>query len=93
MMHTKINIENCDQTAESTNRKKAMAKFADKSASSYLSDGGQNSTALICDLFFPENCVFHHFACISRFNATLTAKVISWLSVMHMCFLAFLHQY
>ena len=27
------------------------------------------------------------------FNATLTAKVISWPSVMHMCFLAFLHQY
>ena len=27
------------------------------------------------------------------FNATLTAKVISWRSVMHMCFLAFSHQY
>ena len=27
------------------------------------------------------------------FNATLTAKVISWPSVTHMCFLAFLHQY
>ena len=27
------------------------------------------------------------------FNATLTAKVISWRSVTHMCFLAFLHQY
>ena len=27
------------------------------------------------------------------FNATLTAKVISWLSVTHMCFLAFSHQY
>ena len=26
------------------------------------------------------------------FNATLTAKVISWRSVTHMCFLAFLHQ-
>ena len=27
------------------------------------------------------------------FNATLTAKVISWQSVTHMCFLAFSHQY
>ena len=27
------------------------------------------------------------------FNATLTANVISWWSVMHMCFLAFSHQY
>ena len=27
------------------------------------------------------------------FNTTLTAKVISWRSVTHMCFLAFLHQY
>ena len=26
------------------------------------------------------------------FNATLTAKVISWRSVTHMCFMAFLHQ-
>ena len=27
------------------------------------------------------------------FNATLTAKVISWRSVTHVCFLAFTHQY
>ena len=27
------------------------------------------------------------------FNATLTAMVISWRSVTHMCFLAFSHQY
>ena len=27
------------------------------------------------------------------FNTTLTAKVISWRSVTHMCFLAFSHQY
>ena len=26
------------------------------------------------------------------FNASLTAKVISWRSITHMCFLAFLHQ-
>ena len=27
------------------------------------------------------------------FNATLTAKVMLWRSVTHMCFLAFSHQY
>ena len=27
------------------------------------------------------------------FNATLTAKIMSWRSVTHMCFLAFSHQY
>ena len=27
------------------------------------------------------------------FNATLKARVISWRSVKHMCFLAFSHQY
>ena len=30
---------------------------------------------------------------VLRFNATLTAKVISWRAVTHMCFLAFSHQY
>ena len=30
---------------------------------------------------------------VLRFNATLTAKAISWLSVALMCFLAFSHQY
>ena len=30
---------------------------------------------------------------VLRFNVTLTAKVISWQSVMLMCFLAFSHQY
>ena len=29
---------------------------------------------------------------VLEFNATLTAKVISWRSVMHMCFLAFLKK-
>ena len=28
-----------------------------------------------------------------RFSATLTARVISWRSVTHMCFLAFSNQY
>ena len=30
---------------------------------------------------------------VLRFKAILTGKVISWRSVMHMCFLAFSHQY
>ena len=30
---------------------------------------------------------------VLRFNATLTAKFISWWSVTYMCFLAFSHQY
>ena len=30
---------------------------------------------------------------VSGFNATLTAKVISWRSMTHMCFLAFSHLY
>ena len=30
---------------------------------------------------------------VLRFNATLTAKVVSWQLVMHMCFLANSHQY
>ena len=30
---------------------------------------------------------------VLRLNATLTAKVISWRLVTHMCFLAFSHQY
>ena len=30
---------------------------------------------------------------VLRFNAALTAKVISWRSVTGMCFLAFSHQY
>ena len=40
---------------------------------------------------------FQVFGCswlvVLGFNATLTAKVISWRSVTHMCFLAFSHQY
>ena len=40
-------------------------------------------------------CSFFEFGClvILRFNATLTAKVISWQSVTLMCFLDFSHQY
>ena len=30
---------------------------------------------------------------VLAFNATLTAKVISWRSMTHMCFLAFSHHY
>ena len=43
------------------------------------------------------HCVVKHqsiwLLVVLGFNATLTAKVISWRSVMHMCFLAFSHQY
>ena len=48
----------------------------------------------------PESklCAISQFSTSQRlvilgFNATLTAKVISWWSVTHMCFLAFSHQY
>ena len=34
-----------------------------------------------------------HWLVVLGFNATLTAKVISWQSVMHMCLLALSHQY
>ena len=30
---------------------------------------------------------------VSGFNAALTAEVVSWRSVTHMCFLTFSHQY
>ena len=36
---------------------------------------------------------FSSFCLYWGFNTTLTAKVISWRLVMHMCFLAFSHQY
>ena len=40
-------------------------------------------------------CVVKLVGCLSvlEFNATLTAKFISWRSVTQMCFLAFSHQY
>ena len=34
---------------------------------------------------------YKHWLVVLGFNATLTAKVISWRSVTHMCFLAFSH--
>ena len=40
-----------------------------------------------------KNGVFKRWLVVLGFNATLTAKVISWRSVKHMCFLAFSHQY
>ena len=43
---------------------------------------------------FPTNIVtLVGWLVVLRFNATLTAKVISWWSVTHTCFLAFSHQY
>ena len=38
-------------------------------------------------------CLQNRFVVVLGFNATPTAKVISWRSVTHMCFLAFSHQY
>ena len=43
-------------------------------------------------LFQPEYRILNWLVGLG-FNATLTAKVISWRSVTHMCFLAFSHQY
>ena len=40
-----------------------------------------------------SNGDFHTLVVVLGFNATLTARVISWQSVTHMCFLAFSHQY
>ena len=57
-----------------------------------------NTFTCIC-FFFP--CELNQISGEARgchlvelgFNATLTAKVISWRSVTHMCFLAFSHKY
>ena len=35
----------------------------------------------------------YNWLVVLGFNANLTAKVISWRSVTHMCFLAFSNQY
>ena len=43
--------------------------------------------------FIPKTLLFSWLVGSIEFNATLTAKVISWWLVMHMCFLAFSHQY
>ena len=40
-----------------------------------------------------KNWTLYGWLVVLGFNATLTAKVISWRSVTHMCFLAFPHQY
>ena len=37
--------------------------------------------------------IYHSVLVVLGFNATLTAKVISWRSMTHMCFLAFSHKY
>ena len=43
-----------------------------------------------CD---PVSMIYVGWLVVLGFNATLTAKVISWRSVTHMCFLAFSHLY
>ena len=40
-----------------------------------------------------EKLNLYELLVVLGFNATLTAKVISWRSMTHMCFLAFSHQY
>ena len=40
-----------------------------------------------------KNGKFGCWLVVLGFNATLTARVISWRSVTHICFLAFSHQY
>ena len=45
---------------------------------------------LLISVMFCDDCIW---LVVLGFNATLTAKFISWRSVMHMCFLAFLHQF
>ena len=42
---------------------------------------------------FDRGILIKKLLVVLEFNATLTAKVISWRSVTHMCFLAFSHQY
>ena len=51
---------------------------------------------LLADVFenFRNICLTNYgWLVVLGFNATLTAKVISWRSVTHMCFLAFSRQY
>ena len=51
------------------------------------------STFLMVQLFSEMTNPSIGWLVVLEFNATLTAKVISWQSVMHMYFLAFSHQY
>ena len=46
-----------------------------------------------CRLFPSFYGKAHSDVVVLRFNATLTANVISWWSVTHMCSLAFSHQH
>ena len=43
--------------------------------------------------FHRPNNILISWLVVLGFNASLTAKVISWRSVTHICFLAFSHQY
>ena len=57
-----------------------------------------SSIDLVCDLQSTIACneigkIEVGWLVVLGFNATLTAKVISWRSVTHMYFLAFSHQY
>ena len=48
---------------------------------------------MMAGYYSPKSWVWLVVLVVLGFNATLTAKVISWRSVTHMCFLAFSHQY
>ena len=56
-----------------------------------------NQHFLLFPQFFPKpsslGSLNYWLLAVLRFNATLTAKVVSWQSVTHMFFLAFSHQY
>ena len=62
-----------------------------------LFDGNQ-SVIMYMALFDGNQSLIMHMTVfdwlvVLGFNATLTAEVISWRLVTHMCFLAFSHQY
>ena len=47
----------------------------------------------VCVLGGGKEDIYRRWLVVFGFNATLTAKVISWRSMTHMCFLAFSHKY
>ena len=51
------------------------------------------ASLFLCSNLWPPGWGQFWLLVVLGFNATLTAKVISWRLMMHMCFLAFSHQY
>ena len=64
-----------------------MAEYTDRSCK----QNGNRSTIASFTLFL--STLVGCWLVVLRCNATVTAKVISWRSVTHMCFLVFSHQY